>query len=199
MSSPDIPETLQRQYNELIKRLLRMPSPPELPVIVCNKEAELLFSDYHEHLQKEIRDGGIFENMKEWASKHFGRALRIAGIIHICEHAPTEQLTGYTAINAISIAMWTENHALNALMSGATAPIEIQNAKYIFKKLQKSDKETLTKSELLRLCRTLRAFEFDAPLEILEDMNCIRIEIIRNGERGKPKERIKINPLIRQI
>lgn len=199
MSSPDIPKTLQRQYNELIKRLLRMPSPSELPVIVCNKEAELLFSDYHEHLQKEIRDGGIFENLKEWASKHFGRALRIAGIIHICEHAPTEQLTGYTAINAISIAMWAENHALNALSGSASEPQEIRNAQYILNKLKKSEKELISKGELLRLCRTLKAFEFDAPLEILEDMNCIRIEIIRNGERGKPKERIKINPLIRQI
>lgn len=197
MSSPDVPEALQKRYSELIKRLLRMPSPSEPPVIVCSKEAEMLFSDYHEHLQKEIRDGGMFENLKEWASKHFGRALRIAGILHICEHAPTEQLTGNTAINAISIAMWAENHALNALMSGATAPIEIQNAKYIFRKLQKSNKDTLTKSELLRLCQTLRAYEFDAPLEVLEDMKCIRIEVVKNGERGKPKERIKINPLIR--
>lgn len=198
MTSPDIPEMLQNRYSELIKRLLRMPEPELLPIIVCSREAELLFSDYHEHLQKEIRDGGIFENLKEWASKHFGRALRIAGILHICEHAPTEQLTGSTAINAISIAMWAENHALNALMSGATAPIEIQNAKYIFRKLQKSDKDTLTKSELLRLCRTLRAYEFNEPLEVLEDMKCIRIEIVKNGEHGKPKERIKINPLIKK-
>ncbi|MDE5855362.1 MAG: DUF3987 domain-containing protein, partial [Ruminococcus sp.] len=153
--------------------------------------------DYHEHLQKEIRDGGIFENLKEWASKQFARALRIAGIIHICEHEPTEWLTGQTAMNSISIAMWAENNALNALLSGASAPIEIQNAKYIFKKLQKSDKDVLSKYELLRLCRTLKAYEFEAPLDLLEDMNCIRIEIIRNGERGKPKERIKINPLIK--
>lgn len=198
MTSPDIPEPLQKRYSELIKRLLRMPEPELLPIIVCSREAELLFSDYHEHLQKEIRDGGVFENLKEWASKHFGRALRIAGIIHICEHEPTEQLAGSTAINAISIAAWAENHALSALMSGATAPIEIQNAKYIFRKLQKSDKDTLTKSELLRLCRILRAYEFDAPLEVLEDMKCIRIEIVRNGEHSKPKERIKINPLIKK-
>ncbi len=197
MSSPDIPETLLKQYRDLIFRLLRMPSPPELPVIVCSKEAELLFSDYHEHLQKEIRDGGIFENLKEWASKQFARALRIAGIIHICECTPTEQLSGQTAMNSIAIAMWAENQALNALSGSASEPQEVRNAKYIIKKLQKSDKDILSKYELLRLCRTLRAYEFEAPLDLLEDMNCIRIEIIRNGERGKPKERIKINPLIK--
>lgn len=198
MSSPDIPETLQKQYSELIKKLLRLPESELIPVIRCDREAELLFSDYHEHLQKEIRDGGIFENLKEWASKQFARALRIAGILHICEHEPTEWLTGHTAMNSIAVAMWAENHALNALSGSASEPQEVRNAKYILNKLKKSEKDLISKSELLRLCRTLRAFEFDAPLELLEDMNCIRIEIIRNGERGKPKERIKINPLIKK-
>ena len=197
MNSTDIPPKLRKQYSDLITRLLRMPSTPDIPVIVCDREAELLFSDYFSHLQKEIRDGGTFENLKEWASKQFGRALRIAGILHICEHEPSKRLTGQTAMNSIAIATWAENHALNALSGTASEPTEIKNAKYILKKLQKSEKDTLSKRELLRLCRTLRAYEFDAPLEILEDMNCIRIEIIRNGERGKPKERIKINPFIK--
>ena len=97
-----------------------MPESDSLPVIQCGKEAELLFSDYHEHLQKEIRDGGIFENLKEWVSKHFARALRIAGILHVCEHSPTEILTGQTAMNSIEIAMWAENQALNALSGSAS-------------------------------------------------------------------------------
>ncbi len=197
MSSPDIPETLLKQYRDLIFRLLRMPSPPEPIVIVCSKEAELLFSDYHEHLQKEIRDGGIFENLKEWASKQFARALRIAGIIHICECTPTEQLSGQTAMNSIAIAMWAENQALNALSGSASEPQEVKNAKHILNKLKKSDKDIISKHELLILCRPLKSAECDEPLDLLEDMNCIRIEIIRNGERGKPKERIKINPLIK--
>lgn len=195
MDSPDIPLKLQKQYNNLIIRLLRLPSTPDIPVIVCDREAELLFSDYFEHIQEEIRDGGTFENLKEWASKQFGRVLKIAGILHLCEHEPTEFLTGQTAINSISIAKWTESQALNAL-SGNVEPTE-KNAKYILKKLQRSEKSIISKSELLRLCQTLRAYEFDEPLEILEDMNCIKLEIIRNGERGKPKERIKINPFIR--
>ena len=197
MTSPDVPTKLQKQYSDLINRLLRMPSTSDTPVIVCDKEAELLFSDYFSHLQEEIRDGGIFENLKEWASKQFGRALRIAGILHLCEHEPSERLTGQTAINSIAIATWAENHALNALSGSASEPTEIKNAKYILKKLKRSEKSTLSKHELLVLCRPLLTADCNEPLEILEDMNCIKIEVIRNGERGKPKERIKINPLIR--
>lgn len=200
MSSPDVPTKLQKQYSDLINRLLRLPSPSELPIIQCDREAELLFSDYFGHLQKEIRDGGMFENLKEWASKQFGRALRIAGIFHLCEHEPAERLTGQTAMNSIAVATWAENHALNALSGSASEPTEIKNANYILKKLKTSDTDMISKTKLFRLCRTLKkADEFKEPLEILEDMNCIRIEIIRNGERGKPKERIKINPLIKNL
>lgn len=200
MNSPSIPPQLRKQYGDLINRLLRMPSPPEPPVIQCNKEAELLFSDYFDHMQKEIRESEMCNPLKEWASKQFARALRIAGILHLCEHEPAERLTGQTAMNAIGIATWSESHAFNALSDSASEPTEIKNAKYILKKLKASDDDMISKTKLFRLCQTLKkADEFKEPLEILEDMSCIKIETIRNGERGKPKERIKINPLIKNL
>lgn len=196
MTSPDVPPKLQKQYSDLINRLLRMPSTPDMPIIVCDREAELLFSDYFSHLQKEIRDGGTFENLKEWASKQFGRALRIAGILHICEHEPAERLTGQTAINSIAIATWAENHALNALSGSASEPTEIKNAKYILQKLKKSSKDIFSKYELLRLCQRLKAQECDEALNILEDMNYIKRDKVFRLSGGNPKERIKKNPLI---
>lgn len=196
MSSPDVPPKLQKQYSDLINRLLRLPSTPDIPVIVCDKEAELLFSDYHDHLQKEIRDGGTFENLKEWASKQFGRVLRIAGIFHLCEHEPAERLTGQTAINSIAIATWAENHALNALSGTASEPTEIRNAKYILKKLKKAEKDMLSKHELLVLCRPLLTADCIEPLNLLEDMNYIKREKVFRANGGNPKETIKINPLI---
>ena len=194
MDSPDIPLKLQKQYNDLITRLLRLPSTPDIPVIVCDREAELLFSDYFEHIQEEIRDGGTFENLKEWASKQFGRVLKIAGILHLCEHEPTEFLTGQTAINSISIAKWTESQALNAL-SGNVEPTE-KNAKYILKKLQRSEKNILSKHDLLVLCRPLTSADCSESLNLLEDMNILKREKAFRANGGNPKETIKINPLI---
>lgn len=196
MDSPDIPLKLQKQYNDLIIRLLRLPSTPDIPVIVCDREAELLFSDYFEHIQEEIRDGGTFENLKEWASKQFGRVLKIAGILHLCEHEPTEFLTGQTAINSISIAKWTESQALNALSGSASEPTEIKNAKYILKKLQRSEKNILSKHDLLVLCRPLTSADCSESLNLLEDMNILKREKAFRANGGNPKETIKINPLI---
>ncbi len=198
LNTPDIPETIQRKYTDLVKRLLCMPTPSLVPVIQCNDEATLIFSDYFYHLQKEMRDGGTFEYLKEWASKHFGRALRIAGILHVCEHTRTERLTGQTAMNAVKIAEWAETHALVALSDSASEPIEIKNAKYILKKLQKTDKDSISKYDLLRMCRALSADDCNEPLAILEDMCCIKREKIARAGGGNPKELIKINPFIKK-
>lgn len=195
VSSPDIPISLQSQYKDLINRLLRMPESDSLPVIQCDREAELLFSNYYEDLQKKMRNGGIFENLKEWTSKQFARALRIAGILHLCEHEPSELLSGDTAMKAVNISMWTENNALNALSGSASEPPEIKNAKYMLDRLKKSKLDSLSKRELLRHCQKLNASECEAPLETLEDMNIIRREFAKDGA-GRPKETIKINPLI---
>ncbi|MDE5834607.1 MAG: DUF3987 domain-containing protein [Ruminococcus sp.] len=199
LTTPDIPETLQKKYNDLINRLLYMPASSSVPVIQCDKEATLILGDYFYHLQEEMREGGTFEHLREWASKHFGRALRIAGILHLCETTATDRLNALTAMNAVKIARWSESHALNALSDSIEEPIEVQNAKYILKKLQKLDKDVLSKSDLLRLCRTLRSYELDEPLAILEDMSCIKREkIARTTGGGTPKELIKINPLIKK-
>ena len=187
MYSPDIPPELQKVYEKLIENLLSMPK--NNYIIVCDTEAEIVFSDYHDHLQKEMREGGIFENLKEWASKQFGRALRIAGILHLCEHLATEKLSCITALNAVAIAKWTENHALNAFSGDVSEPEEIRNAKYILKKLKKSGKTETSKSKLLLLCRPLHAPEINVSLEILEDMG-----YIRRDKLGNSKEIIKINP-----
>lgn len=195
MRSPDVPPELQKKYNNLIEKLLCIPAKNDAPIIVCDREAELLFSDYHDHLQKEMRDGGMFENLKEWAQKQFARALKIAGILHLCEHDAEIWLKGYTAMNAIAIAKWSENHALKAFSGDVSEPEEIRNAKYILKKLKKSGKIETSKSKLLLLCRPLHAPEINVSLEILEDMDYIRrVKILRDGERGNPKEIIKINP-----
>ena len=67
----------------------------------------------------------------------------------------------------------TENQALNALSGSASEPQEIKNAKHILNKLKKSDKDIISKHELLILCRPLKSAECDEPLDLLEEMHCL--------------------------
>ena len=80
-------------------------------------------------------------------------------------------------------------------MSGSVEPTE-KNAKYILKKLQRSEKNILSKHDLLVLCRPLTSADCSESLNLLEDMNILKREKAFRANGGNPKETIKINPLI---
>lgn len=192
-NSPDIPVKLQSDFKELVNRLLCLPD-VSVPVIQCSKEATRLFEDYHSLLQDKMKDGGIFEDMKEWASKQFARALRIAGILHLCEYKPTEQVTGDTAMKAINIALWAENQALRAFGGTAFEDDTTKNAKSVLKKLQEKKQDIYTRSDIARDNRTIKSNGLDEALELLDDMNYIKI--IEEHTKTNKKIIIKVNPLI---
>ena len=193
-TSKNVPSELQRQYTELINRLLSMPYTDNPPVIGCDKQAYELLSDYFNHLQEEMREGGLFAGLKEWASKQFARCLKIAAILHLCEYGADKPITAQEAMNGINISMWCENHALKAFSGAVSDSQEIKDAKYILSRLKNSNREIISKRDLLRKCQSLKADECEEPLELLEDMKYIKREITESSERGRPKEMIKINP-----
>lgn len=198
LESPDIPANVRKSYDDLIERLLRMPYSDELSVIRCDAEGKAIFREYHDHLQETMRPGGLFTGLEAWASKHFGRCLRIAAILHLCEHDTSTLISGLTALNAVSIAMWCENHALRAL-SAETLTDGEQTAKYVLHKLKSAEKSTFTRSEVLRLCQKHTAEEIAEAIELLEDMRYVRLIEEHRPNSKKPTTHIKLNPLCRLI
>ncbi|MDE5936422.1 MAG: DUF3987 domain-containing protein [Ruminococcus sp.] len=196
IAGPDIPPSIQQSYSNLINRLLRLPENVSVPVIQCGKEATRLFEDYHYLLQDKMKDGGMFENLKEWGSKHFARTLRIAGILHLCEHKPTEQVTGDTAMKAVSISLWVENQALRAFSGTAFEDETTRNAKRVLKKLKEKKQSVYTRSDIARDNRTIKSDELDEVLEMLDSMKYIRLIADKKNTAGRPKVTVKVNPLI---
>lgn len=196
IANGDISDIASNNYIRLVNKLLEMPYPVgTVPLITCSAEAEVLLEQYFQHLQDTMKPGGMFENMKEWAAKQFARCIKIAGILHLCEHDTAAKLSGKTAMSAINIAMWTENHALKALSGEMAEPQEVKDAKYILNRVKEKRIKELTKSELLRLCRRLSAEEFDRPLDLLEDMKIIKRVGTKALNTKKPKEYIRFNPI----
>lgn len=193
--SENIPLNLQKAYDELITRLLRMPKNPTPVKLVHDKESYNIFHDYHDMLQSKMHSGGMFENMKEYASKHFGKVLKIAGLLHLCEHSPNEPINGQTALNAVTIGLWAENQALSAF-NGLEEDVITQNAMYIISRIKTSDKPELSRREIRRLCKAIKEEQkFDELLEFLEDMKYIK-QIQNDTNKGRPSIKYIINPFI---
>lgn len=194
--STQVSDKAKHDYNNLIYKLLSIKPSAEIPVILCDKEAFNIFKDYHDSIEDNLKDGGTFEYMREWANKQLGRALKIAGIFHLCEHEPKEPLSGQTALNAVSAAMWAENQALKAF-NEIGGNDEEKSAKYVLNRIKKSGSLELSKREILRLCQKYKSVdELEEPLNILEDFGYIRFIVSEQRSKGRPSEKYKINPLI---
>ena len=200
--SPNIDLNLRTMYHDLIKSLLVIPQPQKsIPTISHSDPAKYLFEDYHDQLQRQMQQGERFENMKEWASKQFARALRVAGIFHMAEHKgyiADKPLSGENAAYAIALALWEEQQAFHALSGEGAESETVRNAKLILEKLKGLEAGEITKGELLtKKITRLSAQELAEPLELLESLNYIKVSEERSTPKSKPKIVIHINPIIK--
>ena len=174
-TSPEIPQEIKHKYDELAKRLLSLPKCENAPIIHTNKSADNIFYDYYHSIEERLKDGGMFEYMREWANKQYARCLRIAGILHLCEHSINEPLNELTAFRSINISTWIENHAFKAFGGVAVEDETTKNAKYILSKIKSQKMSMFTKCEVLRVCRKFKKVaDIEELLILLEDMNYIK-------------------------
>ncbi len=195
--TPDVPKILKDGYSELITRLLRMSRPDKPPVLEVCHEAKLLFKDYHDMLQRSVQPGGIFENSKDYANKQLSKALRIAALLHLCEHDVSERISGQTAMNAINISLWTENQALRALDADVMSDTE-KNARFVIGKLKKRKDTVFKQYDMLRMCRRLNGDTLTEALELLDEMNVISY-CEEKQTKGRPIKTIRVNPAIKEL
>ena len=148
-------------------------------------------------LQRSVQPGGIFENSKDYANKQLSKALRIAALLHLCEHDVSERISGQTAMNAINISLWTENQALRALDADVMSDTE-KNARFIIGKLKKRNDTVFKQYDMLRMCRRLNGDTLTEALELLDEMNVISY-CEEKQTKGRPIKIIRVNPAIKEL
>lgn len=202
-TTPRIPEQITTAYNDLMYNLLDKQTPEEPAKLICDKEAFEVFRNYHDELQKKQRPGGMFSDFAEYASKQFAKVLRIAALLHLCEHSEAEKISGLTAIHAVCIGAWLENQAAAILEADMISDTE-RNARYVMRKLLEYVKknpdidEVLTKRDINRMCRRFNSEELHETLSYLDDMNVLRYSEEKQT-KGRPIMRVLLNPAIKDF
>lgn len=192
--APKVPEKVAAAYNSLICELLRKND--STAALTFDREAVRLLEDYHTLLQKKISPDGMFAGLEEFASKQFAKVMKIAALLHLCEHSENEQITGHTAMNAISIGLWIENQAAAALEADMITDTE-KNAKYVLRKLQKSSESVLTQRDIQRRCKRLNIDDLREALSYLDDMNILKYQ--EEKTKGRPTMKVTLNPDIKSV
>lgn len=191
---------LEDEYNQLIYKLLKIPNEEKTKILkLCNeanKELEIFYNWLEPQLVDEL------EFMADWAGKLVGACLRIAGILHCMEYSNITTgclVSSDTIKKSIEISKYFLEHAKYAYMLMG-ADKETQKAKYILKKLEKQDKMSIKRSEILSISRSgniKKVEDIIKPLSILSEYGYIlESEAKERAGSGRKRDIVyELNPL----
>lgn len=110
-------------------------------------------------------------------------------------------LEAETLAGAIKVGQYYLEHSMAAFdMMGLSDPQDVKDAKYIISRIETRDKcdkrdKTITKRDLLRLCRQFSTVEEMEPgLQVLVEHGYIAIKKEKPARGGRVSEQIYINP-----
>jgi len=194
------PKILEDEYKQLIYKLLKISNEEKTKILKLSNEANKELEIFYNWLEPQLVDE--LEFMADWAGKLVGACLRIAGILHCMEYSNITTgclVSSDTIKKAIEISKYFLEHSKYAYtLMGADK--ETQKAKYILKKLEKQDKMSLKRSEILSMCRSryiAKVEDIIKALDILVEYGyIIELEAEKREKVGrKPDVVFELNPL----
>ena len=191
--APVIPPDVTEAYNKFILELLYR---QDNGVIWLDSDALQLWNQYCKRTEARLVDD--LEALRDWGSKLVGAMLRITGLLHAanCENPTETRVTAETISRAIVISEFFAANAIAAYQSmGADSALE--DALYLWKRLQSANQLQTTKRDLFNMCKgKFKTVELMEPaLERLTAMGYIRITEHKQGGAGRPTIKIDVNPL----
>ena len=109
---------VRRTYSEHLHTLLALPARDDAHphIIRLSDVARQEWKSFQRHVEDEMRPGGTFEHIRDWASKLPGAAARLAGVLHCADQAtanPTGTLVSVATMEAaLTLSAILEQHAL---------------------------------------------------------------------------------------
>ena len=196
---------IKEQYEKLINELLKIPDMTGFieRVIKLSPEADILSESYNQWIERQLINE--LEEIEDWAGKLHGNTMRIAAILHVTKYklnAANVLVDEETMSAAINIGKYYLEHSKQAFdIMGVSESQDIRDAKYIISRIDSNTKNTnntknVSKRDLWQLCKGhfRNVEEMEPGLKVLEEHGYIAIVKERNGSRGRPSERIYINP-----
>lgn len=196
---------VREQYEKLVNELLNIPDETGFleRTIKLSPEADVLSEAYNQWIEHQLVNE--LEEIEDWAGKLHGNTMRIAAILHVVKHklnAVNVLLEEDTMAAAIEIGKYYLEHSKQAFdIMGLSEPQDIRDAKYIISRMDSNTKnpkntKNMTKRDLWHLCKGHfhGVEEMEPGLKVLEEHGYIAIVKEKIGGRGRPSERIYINP-----
>ena len=192
ISPPPISDPVRAEYRAFVRRIL---STQWSGTIRLSTDADEIRREYQAHIEQKL--GNEWESMRDWGGKITGAMVRIAALMHAAEvHGnPTETpISPEVMAGATSIAEFLSAHAVAAYqIMGANEDYE--NARYLWRRIESSGQDEMSKRDLFRLCkgRFKRVEDMEPALQTLITMGYVREMELSTG--GRPTKKLIFNPM----
>jgi len=172
-------------------------------LIRFSKAADDLLASFEEEIEPMLGNDGELAFIGDWGGKLAGATVRIAGILHLAQHAESlsrewpVEITTDTLKEAIKIGRYLISHARMAYAEMA-ADQKIEDAKLVLRWIEKTGSIAFSKRDVFEgtKSRFKQVTALDPALKILEDHGYIQLEELppKIGAGRKPSPRFLVNP-----
>lgn len=204
LETDPIPESVKSNWATLVHTLLDIEPQNDQDGQVEPFVIDLDRAAYSEHLEfarmveMEMREGGRFESMKDWAGKLPGAAARLAGLLHCVKHPSqpwVEKISLKTMQQALDLAAVFASHAEIAF-EVMGADVAIEGAKKVWRWIEKGRFEFFKKRNCFAGLKShfKKVVNIEPALEVLEERNYL--SSFTHKTRGRPSVIYTVNPEI---
>lgn len=184
-----------KQYQELIYRLLNMPSEPNRCIELTCKATDL-FTAYADKIEYQMSENGSLSDHREFFGKLPGKTLRIAGLLHHCEHAPAKCISDETMSAAIEISRYYGQHYLKMMCAESYDDTPQLVLNKMTKQAKKDGVPIISFRNIKRSVRRLTDEQVRDALEVLTAHKFIFYVPPEPGSGNRRKESYALNPIL---
>jgi hypothetical protein len=198
-----IPSEAREAYANRIAGVLSLPLRPqdqEIPVLRIQGPALGYWTAEANAIERAQAEGGRLASVRDWASKHAGRVARIAGLLHLAEHAQDTDpfaipISVATVEKAWRIGHYLTEHALVAFSIMAVDP-DVRLAIKVRDWIRRCRINEFSIRDCHQQIRFAEPRELLRACEVLQGRNHIRSAEMppRDGPGRKPSPRFVVNP-----
>lgn len=190
-------ENILKAYGRQIKLLMDIPLGAR--TIRLDREAQLVWDEFYNDIEKEMRSEGSLEYIRDWGSKLPGAVARIAGLLHIAENAH-DSFAKYISAGIVGascvIGAYYKEHAL-AAFGLMRQDKQIEAARKILEFITTRRIEFFQGRDVLSNKNCFNTMDDIIPgIKLLEDRGYIKVQQQLNDGPGRPRSALYIvNPI----
>lgn len=201
-----VPEAVRADYERTVLTLLALREvrdhhgEPAPHILRLAPEGERQLREFDAWVEPQLSEFGDLGSINDWGGKLTGAVARLAGILHMVEHAelPTPlPISDRTVQAAIKIGHYLIPHAKAAFQQMGADP-EVEAAKHVLRWIERSGRKDFSKRDAFQGTkgRFKRVEKLEPALEILAKHDYIR-ELPRRTEPGPGRKKsptFRVNP-----